>query len=342
MGTLFNINKFRHSLERMRMDWSIGPSYAWLDARRLAAQSLHTIDDPRVVALNRKRIHRLIKWGLTEFAVPLSRWRDTRETATPLPPDDKGTIWMVWLQGVDHIPAKYHPFIESVYRCNRGRTIRILDEQAIKSLIDIPEVIAERYRCGDISPVLFTDYVRFALLERYGGIWMDLTLFQLHEPSIDVLDYPTWCIKGLAPFPYDTAIPDATQWQSYYVAAQPHALFCKVVLDLFEYYFSRHTMAFDYFFIYYLAYFARTIQPVCQSYDLIPPNNTRCEEFLQIVDSHEDLTPELIASRLFRGDTWIYKASSHLSEEQSIRCNAILPILEAKQHTSSERQEELS
>lgn len=339
MGTMNTNGKLHHAIKRMRMDWSIGPSYAWLDARRLIAQTRHAIDDPRVVALNRKRIHRLIEWGLTEFAAPLGRWKDAAETATPLTPDDKETIWMVWLQGVDHIPAKYHPFIESVYRCNRGRTIRILDEQAIKSLIDIPEVIAERYRCGDISPVLFTDYVRFALLERYGGIWMDLTLFQLHEPSIDVLDYPTWCIKGLAHFPYDTAIPDATQWQSYYVAAQPHALFCKVVLDLFEYYFSHHTMAFDYFFIYYLAYFARTIQSVRQSYDLIPPNNTRCEELLQVVDSNEDPTPELIASSLLDKDTWIYKGSSHLSEDQSVRCKDVLSKLECMQPRTDQQQE---
>lgn len=342
MGTIFNIRQFHRDFERMRMDWSISPSYAWLNARRLITQSLHTIDDPRVVALNHKRIHQLIKWGLTEFAAPLARWRDTGETATPFSPDDKGTIWMVWLQGANQIPSKYQPFIESVYRRNRGRKIRILDEPTIESLIDIPDVIAQRYRCGDISPVLFTDYVRFALLERYGGIWVDLTLFQLHEPDIDILDYPTWCVKGLAAFPYDSAIPDATQWQSYYMAAQPHALFCKVVLDLFLHYFSRHTVAFDYFFIYYLAYFARTIQSVRQSYDRIPPNNTKCEEFLQIVDSHEDLTPELIASRLFSEDTWMYKASSHLSKEQSIRCNAILSILKAKQRTSSERQEELS
>lgn len=321
------MNKGRSLSHRIITDLSIGPSYAWLNLRRRLYQSRRSIADPIVASLNQQRVRRLIKWGMKEFAEPLARWTDKEETAIAYgnrPP----TIWMAWLHGAYQVPGKYHPFIESVRRCNPSAEIRILDEKSIRSLIDIPAVISERYGRGDISPVLFTDYVRFALLEQYGGIWMDMTLFQVHAPVFDILDYPMWCIKGLTPFVYASAIPDALQWQSYYLAAQPHALCCKVVLDLFESYFDHHCVAFDYFFVYYLAYFARTIPAVQHSYNLIPPNNSRCEEMMTLVDSDKTLTPATTVSALVSEDTWMYKGSSHLNEDQTARCEQILSVLE--------------
>lgn len=320
--------QFRTKMRRFGIDLSIGPTYAFLNARRLFLQSCRSVDDPAVAELNRKRIRRLVRWGAKEFHTELDRWKDATETAVPFKAPADAPIWMIWLQGEDCIPEKYFPFLDSVRRNNPDHQIRILDLESVRTLVPLPEIIQQRYEEGYISPVLLTDYIRFALLEHYGGIWMDLTVYQQHPTPSIMLEYPMWCVKDLRPFPYASAMPDGLKWQSYYVASQPHALFCKVVLDLFESYFVRHTAPFDYFFIYYLAYFARTVPAVCQSYDRIPANNASCEQFMPFVESNDPITENTVNAKLVDSSTWAYKGSSHLNESEQHRCSEVIDILE--------------
>ncbi|MCR2783100.1 MULTISPECIES: capsular polysaccharide synthesis protein [unclassified Microbacterium] len=74
---------------------------------------------------------------------------------------------------------------------------QFLDAASVRDLIDIPDRIAAVLETD--RPAHFADFVRVALLERYGGIWVDATCWVPHRlervilPFLDAgVVYPRW------------------------------------------------------------------------------------------------------------------------------------------------------
>lgn len=295
-----------------------------INALRRALQIVLPIDNAVIRMLNQKRVGMLQRWFNREFHAIVSKWRCVEETAESCGNTMDLPIWMVWLQGEANIPASCQMYVDSVRRCNPNRDVRILGWNEAMQLLDLPKYITDGYLQATLPPALITDYIRFALLEQYGGIWMDCTLFQVKETPDVVLDKPMWSVKGLRNFTYASAMPDGLGWQSYYLASQPHALFNKVVLDLFDEYFARYKYAIDYFLVFYLAATARLVPAVRQSYDSIPNNNVRCEQLNMVLEDGKLHTAESVKKQLLSADTWFYKGNSHLRGIEQERMEMIL------------------
>lgn len=103
--------------------------------------------------------------------------RITVEDAT-LPHEHEKIIWIMWLQGMDNAP-------EIVRMCYRSildnfsdmYKIVVLDAANISNYVSLPEYINEKYKSGIISKQHYSDLVRLELLDKYGGTWMDATIF---------------------------------------------------------------------------------------------------------------------------------------------------------------------
>lgn len=153
---------------------------------------------PFVCHINEKQTARLRSWFLREFTPVLRRWQDMSETARPFRNPDEAVIWTVWLQGADEMPEDCRMYIDSVRKHNPNRPLEIVDLATVRQYVDIPEFILHRYEAGTVNAALLTDYIKFALLERYGGIWVDATVYQLRLAGEDILEYPMWSVKNLS------------------------------------------------------------------------------------------------------------------------------------------------
>lgn len=318
-----------NSLRRIIINARVGGAYLFSDGIARVGRKMLGLGHPFVRHINEKQTARLRSWFLREFTPVLRRWQDMSETARPFRNPDEAVIWTVWLQGADEMPEDCRMYIDSVRKHNPNRRLEIVDLATVRQYVDIPEFILHRYEAGTVNAALLTDYIKFALLERYGGIWVDATVYQLRLAGEDILEYPMWSVKNLEPFPYDALIPDGRQWQAYFMAAQPHALFCKAMLDLLEDYMRRYETLVNYFASYYLASIARDIPAVSQSYKRVPSNNTKCEQLMVMVDQQVALNEEAVRKQLWAKDTWIYKGSRHLDERQRDKCRELLRLLSA-------------
>ena len=92
-------------------------------------------------------------------------------------------IWILWYQGWNNAPAivkkclqswQYH---HSVYNYN----IILLDKYNIPQFIDLSDVIPSEVVREEVSRAALSDVVRWMLLYKYGGIWVDSTLY-CHRP----------------------------------------------------------------------------------------------------------------------------------------------------------------
>jgi len=92
------------------------------------------------------------------------------------------TIWGYWADGEAKMPAFYKICVETWKRQNPSWYIRILDKSSISKYLSSIELPPTIY---DLPPHGASDHVRLALLAKYGGVWMDVSII-LRE-SLDTL-----------------------------------------------------------------------------------------------------------------------------------------------------------
>ena len=86
-------------------------------------------------------------------------------------------IWMLWLEGMEQAPEIVKVCSRSVQECLGDRPIHILTEKNYREYVTFPDFIQDKIERGIISRTHMSDLLRLELLIKYGGTWMDSTIF---------------------------------------------------------------------------------------------------------------------------------------------------------------------
>lgn len=90
----------------------------------------------------------------------------------------KGTkLWFCWLQGIDNAPDVVKKCYESIKRNIVDREVVLIDYHNVYKFIAFPEAIKRKIDSGIISGAHLSDLIRLELLVRYGGTWIDATVY---------------------------------------------------------------------------------------------------------------------------------------------------------------------
>lgn len=99
---------------------------------------------------------------------------ESEESVVPVVPVVPGIIWTYWEQGWQHAPALCQACAKSWEVTNPELEMRKI------SAADIPELVPELSqwkRFWELPAAQRSDLLRLAILEKFGGIWVDATLF---------------------------------------------------------------------------------------------------------------------------------------------------------------------
>ena len=96
-------------------------------------------------------------------------------------------IWWCWLQGEKQSPCLCKTCLASLKQELRGFEIRIIDYTSLNQYVEIPDYIKEKHQQGKIGSAHFSDIVRVMLLVKYGGVWIDSSVYctGYHTPLFD-------------------------------------------------------------------------------------------------------------------------------------------------------------
>lgn len=100
-----------------------------------------------------------------------------RSYDTSLPHENSDKVWICWLQGMDNAPELVQKCYESVQRNLIDREIILITSENMEQYVQFPDYIIERWNKGIITNTHLTDLLRLELLIRYGGLWLDATVF---------------------------------------------------------------------------------------------------------------------------------------------------------------------
>lgn len=150
------------------------------------------------------------------------------------------TVWICWLQGYDHAPDIVKSCIKSVKKWLPEYHIIFIDEKNLFDYIDLPEYVIEKWKKGFITNTLFSDFIRLSILSKYGGIWIDSTVYFTGP-------LPDYIVRSDF-FMYRCNIYDIAKFgESWFIKAESHNFLIEQTLGLLCEYWKKENKIKDYF-----------------------------------------------------------------------------------------------
>lgn len=85
-------------------------------------------------------------------------------------------IWIYWNKEIDCAPEIVQKCYESICRYS-SQEIVLLNDQNLSEYIQLPNYIEKKKEVGQILMAGYAELMKFALLEHYGGTWIDPTVY---------------------------------------------------------------------------------------------------------------------------------------------------------------------
>ena len=153
-------------------------------------------------------------------------------------------VWILWLDGMENAPRIVQRCCRSEKESFPDRQIHVLTKDNYREYITFPGFIQEKIDSGVITKTHMSDLLRLELLIRYGGTWLDATVF-CSSPKVPsyMMDSSLFVFQDLKPG-WDGHCQRISSWMI--TARTGHPILRLTRALLYEYWKKNTEMA-DYF-----------------------------------------------------------------------------------------------
>lgn len=174
---------------------------------------------------------------------------------------DQKRIFMFWDNPcLNEAPFVVQQCIERIKYLYPDYNVVILNKENLSSYLDLNARILSLRKEGKISIQTFSDIVRVNLLKKYGGFWIDSTVYfpkrielfdYLENNSFFSLNYKKENNQKIQP-----SLSKDMTWCSFLIGSRKNSSIAKFLVDAFNEFYDNHDFVIDYFMIDYLIYIA--------------------------------------------------------------------------------------
>lgn len=165
-----------------------------------------------------------------------------------------GPIWILWWQGVEQAPKVVQDCIASIRRHCGGRDVVVITRDNVREYADLPSYIYEKLDSGTISLTHFSDILRFNLLHRRGGLWMDATLYAAKDLDMNRCFGEFFTCSGYAD-PTCFFVSEG-KWTGFFIGGSAGERLFAFMDAFFQQYWKDNDTLIDYFLIDYALRYA--------------------------------------------------------------------------------------
>lgn len=167
--------------------------------------------------------------------------------------NSKDIIWFFWWQGKNKITDLSQKCYESLLKNKGNRRVIFISKDNFQEYIDIPSYILEKFKAGLITKTHFSDILRFNLLKKYGGLWVDATLYFSDSLNKFNTQNLLTCSGYSDDLKYNIAYG---RWTGFFIGG-PHELDIFLFMNIFfSEYWKEYNYLIDYYLIDYALYYA--------------------------------------------------------------------------------------
>lgn len=157
-------------------------------------------------------------------------------------------VWICWFQGIETAPELVKHCVESIQKNLSSREVVIITSENMQEYVQFPDYIIDKWKSGQITHTHMTDLLRLELLIRYGGTWMDATVYcSEKEENIPAyfFDSDLFFFQSLKPGRDGHSHINS----SWYITAKSNNKYLMACRHLCYAYWKKHNSMIDYFLL---------------------------------------------------------------------------------------------
>ena len=217
----------------------------------------------------------------------IDEYKDYREVEPAENIADNRIIWTLWWQGEKNAPPLVKACINSMKKNANGANVIVITKDNYENYVTIPSYIFDKHEKGYICNAVLSDIIRFHLLEKYGGLWLDATIFVSSPIPREYYDFIFYS--------QHTKPQEMTYWVQnnayhiFVIGSQPHAKLVSFTKDMFLEYWETHNTAVDYLCTDYFFYLAMQEFPEIKAeIDSLPYSSERLYDLVKVLNKPYD------------------------------------------------------
>lgn len=194
---------------------SFGPKIAFYRAiDSLLRRSTHSSRFDKIFSI---QVEKYLQHTLSNVSIPHS------SESSLIPIGDDSPIWTMWWQGEKAMPKIVSLCIYSIRLHSGNHPIIILDSNNWHKYVTLDEAQLNALKTGGITLTHLSDIMRVELLKKYGGIWMDSTLYMTDSFDPRLSSSPFWTahIRNV-PQSIKWSNNWSKLWSGYFMASGPN------------------------------------------------------------------------------------------------------------------------
>lgn len=242
----------------------------------------------------------VIEYTKKEMKETIEKYRKIQDSASL--DNINPTIWVCWLQGFDNAPDIVKLCVNSIIENANGAKVVLLTKENISSYVQLPAIIEEKHEKGLITHANYTDILRFNLLSKYGGLWLDATILATEPIDQEVFSYPFYSLRW-----HEKKSPYVQNYKyhMFVVGGIKNGKLVSFIAEMITQYLCTHEALPDYYFIDYCAKIALEEFPdIVTSMDKLPYTSEKLYEMIEILsdpyekEQYDNLSKEVVLSKL--------------------------------------------
>ncbi len=188
---------------------------------------------------------------------------------------EKRYVWTCWWQGEENAPLLVKKCLESQREHLPKQTKHvIITWENYQDYIELPKYIVEKAKSGKIKPAHLADIARCCLLYRYGGIWLDSTVYLLDKLPEECFAYEIMT-RSTGERVYCTNV----SWVTWFLGGRKKEELFRFVMEAFFAYFKHYDEISNYYMIDFLIAIAcRELEGIEKKLSKVTINNVHATQ----------------------------------------------------------------
>lgn len=225
-------------------------------------------------------------------------------------------VWVFWWQGVTDAPELISICINSMRTHLKNWELTIVDKDNYLELVELPDCIVNQFNRGAITLTHLSDIIRFQLLYKYGGLWLDATVL-ITSDDIEIGLEQYWTTKNE---PQKISCISKARWNGAIMYTPQYHPLPKFMNKCFMMYWQYNNKIIDYFLIDYFTFLAiKYVPQFSKELEMLETNNTKVYTLEKYLNFPYD--EELINKKI--GNTIIHKLQRrnlHFESTETGKC----------------------
>lgn len=211
-------------------------------------------------------------------------------------------VWMCWLDGIENAPPLVQQCFRSIKKHAGKHPVTIITWENYFQYVDIPDYVIQKVQEGKIGFAHFSDILRVALIARYGGLWLDATIYCTGELPDEYFDTAFFTCKSPE---QEIGCVSKNRWTTFCLGGRKNSpVFC-CLRDFFFSYWEKENQAIDYLFFDDAIEVARECVPMIeQLINQVAINNIQRD---RLIARFADPWRPGCVDDLLQGDTILFK-----------------------------------